>query len=82
MRDKLRLELIRRFRTQIAAAYALGISEPRLSRILRAWVEPSPDEREKLAMLLGRRRLAHLLSQKEDLPKKDLHQWAEEQASA
>jgi len=81
MRDKLRLELIKRFRTQIGAAHELDISEPRLSRILRAWVDPNPNEREKLAALLGRRRLAHLLSEKEDLPKTDLHQRAEEQAS-
>lgn len=61
MRDALRIELLKRFRTQSDAAGALGLAEPRLSRILRGRDEPSRVEKEKLVTLFGRRRLARLL---------------------
>ena len=61
MRDRLRIELLRQFRTQSAASRALGISESRLSRILHGWENPNPAEKEKLAIIFSARRLPQLL---------------------
>lgn len=61
MRDELRIFLLTRYRTQLAAARALGISESRLSRILRGHNEPTETELQKLRTLFSSRRLARLL---------------------
>lgn len=61
MRNDLRLELLKRFRTQAGAARALGMDEPRLSRILRCWSDPSPAEVEKFSQLFGARKAKRLV---------------------
>jgi len=53
MRENLRLELLKKGRSQAGAARMLGIAEPRLSRILRCWSDPSPKEAAKFDQLLG-----------------------------
>jgi hypothetical protein len=53
MRLKLRLKIVERYGSQIVAAKALGIDEPRLSRIVRGHVDPKPEEREKLIAAFG-----------------------------
>lgn len=49
----LRLELIKRFGTQVSAAKELGIRENRLSYIIRGHVKPSNRERKALQRTLG-----------------------------
>ena len=66
MRDGLRLELLKRFRSQVGAAQVLGINEPRLSRILRGWVKPTDEETKKFKKLLGARKFSRLLRQKDN----------------
>ncbi len=46
--------LIKKFGSQTAAARALGISESRLSRMIRGWDTPRPDELETLSRILGK----------------------------
>ena len=50
---RLKAVLIERYGSQCAAAPVLGISEWRLSRIIRGWNEPSQIERAALARVLG-----------------------------
>jgi DNA-binding transcriptional regulator YdaS (Cro superfamily) len=53
MKLELKIELIRRFGSQIVAARHLGIGESRLSHIVRGHAEPSVKEREALERALG-----------------------------
>lgn len=53
MNLKLKLELIKRFGTQIVAARQLGIRESKLSYIVRGHAEPSEKERQALERALG-----------------------------
>ena len=57
----LKVELIRKFGTQISAAKKLGIRENRLSYIVRGHAEPSKSEREALERGLGRERVRKML---------------------
>ena len=66
MRENLRLELLKRFRSQAGAARVLGINEPRLSRILRGWTEPTDGEAEKFKKVLGTRKFSRLLREKDN----------------
>jgi len=54
---KLRAAMILRFGSQIETAKALGIPEPRLSRLLNGHVEPKAEEikllRDRLGVELG-----------------------------
>jgi len=50
---ELKIELIRRFGSQIVAARHIGIGESRLSHIIRGHVEPSEKEREAIERVLG-----------------------------
>ena len=61
MREELRLELLRLFRTQVCAARSLEIRESRLSRLLHRWENPTQLERMKFEKLLGTRRARRLL---------------------
>jgi len=45
--------LVEHFGSQTAAAFATGISEWKLSRIIRGWNEPSQIERAALSRVLG-----------------------------
>jgi hypothetical protein len=53
MKLELKMELIRRFGSQIVAARHLEIGESRLSHIVRGHAEPSVKEREALEQALG-----------------------------
>jgi transcriptional regulator with XRE-family HTH domain len=53
MKLELKIELIRRFGSQIVAARHLGIGESRLSHIVRGHAEPSEKEREAIAQAFG-----------------------------
>jgi hypothetical protein len=55
MNIKLKLELIRRFGTQVEAARQLGIRENRLSYFVRQHAEPSEREREAFERVVGER---------------------------
>lgn len=48
--------------TQIALARAVGISEPRMSRIMRGHDEPTEDEKKAIAKIL-RRKVHELFSE-------------------
>lgn len=50
---KLRLKIIDRYDSQIAAARVIGVCEARLSKILHGHVDPTPDERAKLIAAFG-----------------------------
>jgi hypothetical protein len=50
---ELKIELIRRFGSQVVAARQLGIRESKLSYIVREHAEPSAKEREALERVLG-----------------------------
>jgi ribosome-binding protein aMBF1 (putative translation factor) len=50
---ELKIELIRRFGSQIVAARQLGIGESKLSHIVRGHAEPSEKEREALERVFG-----------------------------
>lgn len=53
MRVNLKAAVLRSRRSQYEIAQASGMSETRLSRIVMARVEPSPEERKQLATVLG-----------------------------
>jgi hypothetical protein len=53
MNWKLKMELVQRFGSQVAAARQLGIREAKLSYIVRGHAEPSEKEREALERGLG-----------------------------
>ena len=53
--------LIELFGSQVAAARALGISEWKLSRIIRGWNEPSESERIALTRALGEKVATRIL---------------------
>jgi len=53
--------LVERFGSQCAAAPALGISEWRLSRIIRGWNAPSELEREAFTRVLGEKVASRVL---------------------
>lgn len=52
----LKLEIIRRFGSQIRASRELGLSESRLSRLIQGHAEPTEDEERLFANRLGLRR--------------------------
>lgn len=54
MNLELKVELIRRFGSQAAAARALAMRESKLSRIIRGWEIPSKREIEIFERVLGR----------------------------
>ena len=53
MNVELKVELIRHFGTQVAAAKQLKISGPKLSYLVRGHAEPSARERQILCAALG-----------------------------
>ena len=53
MRLQLKMAIHRSGRSQRATAALAGMSENRLSQIVRAWVEPTTDERIRLGEILG-----------------------------
>lgn len=53
MNIDLKVELIRRFGSQVIAAKQLKIGESKLSYLVRGHVEPNPQEREILKTALG-----------------------------
>jgi hypothetical protein len=53
MNLELKVELIRRFGSQLVAARQLGIRESKLSYIVREHAEPSAKEREAFERVLG-----------------------------
>ena len=57
----LKLEIIRRFGTQVNAAKELGIRESKLSYIIRGHAEASIRERQALERALGRALARRLL---------------------
>ncbi len=57
----LKMELIRRFGSQVEAAKALGIRENRLSYIVRGHVEPMHGELVALKKALGQRTVRKVL---------------------
>jgi len=57
MNIDLKVELIRRFGSQVVAAKQLKIGESKLSYLVRGHVEPNPHEREILQNRFGRRLL-------------------------
>ena len=61
MRKNLRLELLRLCDNQAGASRMLDIDEPRLSRILRCWTDPSPKEMAKFKKLLGSSKASRLI---------------------
>jgi len=61
MNVELKVELIRRFGSQIVASKRLGIRESKLSYIVQGHAEPSAQERKALEKTLGRDRVAELL---------------------
>lgn len=72
MRENLRIELLKRFRTQCAAAHVLRMPEARLSRIINSWDEPNSEEKEKLATVVGRRQLTRLLEATDQRSRADI----------
>jgi hypothetical protein len=52
MRDRLKVAIVRSGKSQRAIGAEAGISEPRLSTIVRGWVA-RPDERQALQRVLG-----------------------------
>jgi DNA-binding transcriptional regulator YdaS (Cro superfamily) len=53
MNIELKVELIRRFGSQVVAARQMGIREAKLSYIVRGHSEPSEKEREAIERALG-----------------------------
>lgn len=53
MRTKLRIEIIKSGQTQRHIATLAGMHENRLSDVVRGYVDPRPDERERLMTVLG-----------------------------
>jgi DNA-binding transcriptional regulator YdaS (Cro superfamily) len=53
MNWQLKIELVQRFGSQVAAARELGIREAKLSYIVREHAEPSVKEREAIERALG-----------------------------
>ena len=54
MRLTLRNAIARSGRSQREFARAVPMREPRLSEIIHAWADPTPDERAAIARVLGR----------------------------
>jgi hypothetical protein len=50
---KLRVRIVQRYDTQIAAARELGFNEARLSKIIHGHIDPTPAERVKLVAAFG-----------------------------
>ena len=61
MNMELKIELLRRFGTQVEAAKALGIRESKLSYIIRGHAEPNEQERRALENGIGEERARKLL---------------------
>ena len=61
MNFELKVELLRRFGSQIIAARHLKISESRLSHLIRGHAQPSERERKAMERVLGQGRVAELL---------------------
>ena len=53
MRSNLRFAIKERFGSQLACAKACSIHGVRLNRICCGWVDPTPVERERLAVVLN-----------------------------
>jgi len=53
MNIDLKVEIIRRYGSQVVAAKKLKIGESKLSYLVRGHVEPNPQEREILKAALG-----------------------------
>ena len=52
---KLKGLIVERFGSQTAAARALNISEPRLSRVVRGWTPPRPEDLRAFRRIFGNR---------------------------
>ena len=64
MNTALKAALIKEFGSQTAAAKALGLSEWRLSRIVRGWDRPREKEIKALAQAIGKKEVAKLIAAK------------------
>ena len=53
MNMELLIAIVRRFRTQQRCSAAAGVQPYRLSRIINGWVQPSEEERARIARALG-----------------------------
>jgi DNA-binding XRE family transcriptional regulator len=53
MNSRLKLKILESGRPQIGLAKDLGISEAWLSRIVKGWVEPENELKQKIAGVLG-----------------------------
>jgi hypothetical protein len=58
---QLKAEIFLRFDSQADAARALGLKEPRLSRILHYRIQPSDKERRAFVRVFGEKRIDALL---------------------
>ncbi len=54
MRLPIKWALLETGRRQVEVARAAGLSEARMSKITNGWLEPRPEERERIAAALGR----------------------------
>ena len=61
MNLKLKGLLVERFGSQTAAARALGLSESRLSRVIRGWESLRVEEVEIFSRIFGKRATAEFL---------------------
>ena len=60
---ELRIEIVKKFRTQINAAREMKIGESRLSHIIRGHHTPSARERRALEKALGSNRVCKILNE-------------------
>ena len=70
MNKKLKGIIVGRFGTQCEAAQVLGLSEPRLSRIIRGWAIPGDQAREALSRAFGEQILKSVLNANGETPAK------------
>ena len=64
MNYNLKAALVQRFGSQVAASRALGITEWKLSRLIRGWDAPSEDELSTFARVLGDRETQNIFAEK------------------
>ncbi len=64
MNFKLKALIVEKFGSQCAAARVLGLSEPKLSRIIRGWEIPGDQERRAFSREFGARTLKSVFIKK------------------
>jgi len=53
MNTLLKLKILQSGQSQIHLAHGLGISDGYLSKIIKGWIDPKPELKEKIAAALG-----------------------------